>query len=475
MNPAFQLKSLPYTMKGGVKPLVIKPAPCLKGNVYLLGDKSIAHRAIILSSLSQGLTAVKNFPLNKDCISTIEAFRKLGVNISRKPSLTFKKTSGIIIVSGKGLLGLKKPAGDIFVGESGTTARLLLGILAGQDFQSTLKAAKSLSGRPMLRVTGPLRKMGAQIKSRKIKAEEYLPITIGGGNLKAISYRMPVASAQVKSAILLAALYAKGKTKVLEPVKTRDHTERMLKLFRADIKANRNTITINAGKELISPKEIYIPGDISSAAFFMVLAVINPDSRIRIKNVNLNPTRSGIINVLRRMGANIQISVLRSQFCAAEPAGDILVKSSELKGVVVKMKEIPSLVDELPILMVAACYARGKTVLEGVGELRVKETDRIESMLVNLKAMGADINVERANGYENVVVKGIKRLNAAKVRSFGDHRTAMSMVVAGLSASGNTSLNDISCIDKSFPDFLGVLNNLRGSLLRGRGSVCLKK
>ena len=438
-----------------MKPLVVKPALCFKGCIHLLGDKSIAHRAIGLSSLSRGVTTVKNFPLNKDCISTIRALRQLGVKIREKPSSVLRKFSGTILVTGKGLLGLTKPRGDIFVGESGTTARLLFGILAGQKFAATVKGGVSLSKRPMLRVVAPLRMMGAQIKSRKIKSEEYLPVTIYAGKLEAISYKMPVASAQVKSAILLAALYAAGKTRVIEPVKTRDHTERMLKLFRADIKTNRNAIVISGGSRLISPKEIYIPGDISSAAFFMVLAAIIPGSRILIKNISLNPTRAGIINVLKRMGADIK--VVTSCLCAYEPMGDILVKSSKLKGTVVKAKEIPSLIDELPILMVAACYAKGKTVLEGVGELRVKETDRIKSMRENLTAMGANIFVKRTGGRENIVIEGIKQFNAAKVRSFGDHRTAMSMVVAGLSAHGNTSIDDVSCIDKSFPDFFDVL------------------
>lgn len=436
-----------------MKPFVIKSVSRLKGNIFLPGDKSIAHRCIILSSISKGITNIENFPANKDCLATLNAFKKLGVKISGS------------VVSGNGLYGLKKPKGPIFVGDSGTTLRLILGVLAGQHFKTKLIAGSSLSKRPMLRVCAPLRAMGAVIKSKvknqKGKIEEYPPITIEGGNLKSISYRLPVSSAQVKSAILLASLYAKGKTSVSELLLTRDHTERMLRLFKSDIKVFKNNIVTKGGKELISPGRITVPGDISSAAFFMVLAAILPDSKILLKNVSLNPSRLGIIRVLKRMDAKITISLSASRFSKFEPMGNITVRSSLLKGVTVKKEEIPSLIDELPVLMVAGCVAKGKTVLEGANELRVKETDRINSMVSNLSNMGADIKVLRGSGnLENIVINGVGQLRGATVRSFGDHRTAMSLIVAGLAAKGKTFLDDISCINKSFPGFLKVLNSL---------------
>jgi 3-phosphoshikimate 1-carboxyvinyltransferase len=300
----------------------------------------------------------------------------------------------------------------------------------------------------------------AKHETRNTKHEEYPPITIRGGKLKPITYKMPVASAQVKSAILLAGLYAEGRTQAIESAKTRDHTERMLKLFKADIKLKQNKIVIKGNQELVSPGRINIPGDISSAAFFLVSAAIIPGSKILIKNVSLNPWRMGLIKVLKRMGAKIRVTSYQLPVTGYEPAGDILIRSSKLKGTTVGKEEIPSLIDELPILMVAASLAKGKTVLEGVGELRVKETDRIESMAENLMEMGAYIQIERAQGTENIIIEGVKNLKGNRVRSFGDHRTAMSMIVAGLKAEGKTLIDDITCISKSFPQFLALLEPL---------------
>ncbi|MFA5145525.1 MAG: 3-phosphoshikimate 1-carboxyvinyltransferase [Candidatus Omnitrophota bacterium] len=448
-------------------PFVVKPVSGLKGDLSLSGDKSIAHRSVIASVLSRGSTRIENFPSNKDCLSTIEAFKKLGVKIT--------KSSSTVTVKGVGLFGLIKPKGTIPVGESGTTLRLLLGVLAGQNFRVTLTAGPSLSRRPMLRVAEPLRMMGVEITGRRVveygRQDEYPPIIIRGGNVKPITYKMPVASAQVKSAVILAALAAKGKSCIIENIRTRDHTERVLKLFKANIKVCRNTVTIKGSSRLISPGVITIPGDISSAAFFMVLAAITPDTRIRIKGVSLNPLRAGVIKVLKRMGADIKVANCRQYSASYEPAGDVLVKSSLLKGTVVKKEEIPSLIDELPVLMVAASLAKGRTVFEGVGELRVKETDRIKSMYENLKKMGADIRVLSGNAKEadKVIIQGVKQLKAARVKSFGDHRTAMSMVVAGFTATGNTRIDDISCINKSFPGFLSLLDGL---MYKSRGRFC---
>src|SRR3989338_4790369 len=407
----------------------VKHAACVKGKILLLGNKSIACRSIIISAISRGKTTVENFPPSKDCLYTIKTFKNLGIKITQNQNVKSLPFKGIgrttlrgktITVFGNGLCGLKKPKGPIFVGGSGTTMRLTLGVLAGQNLAVTLTAGKSLSVRPMLRVTAPLRMMGATIKAKinqnkESKIEEYPPLTIKGGYLKPITYRMPVASAQVKSAILLAGLYAKGKTCVIERVKTRDHTERMLRLFMAGIKVNQNTIVIKGKKELISPGRIFIPGDISSAGFFMVLGTILPNSRILIKDINLNPSRIGIIKALKRMGADIQ--VLGNGAAGFEPIGDIIIKSSKLKSTIIKKEEIPSLIDELPILMVAACFAKGESVFEGVGELRIKETDRIRSMSENLKKMGADIRVLKTPKSENIIIQGRRGLIGAAVKS----------------------------------------------------------
>jgi len=439
----------------------VRPAACVKGKVSFLGDKSIAHRSIICSSLSTGKTVIKNFPASQDCLNTLKALRKLGVKITQRKEKD--KNLLTLTVLGKGLYGLKKPRSPIFVGESGTTLRIMLGVLAGQDFQVNILAARSLSQRPMLRVAAPLRMMGAQIcavtkKSPDGKIDEYPPITIRGGGLNAINYSMPVASAQVKSAILFAGLYAKGITRVKEPISTRDHTERMLKLFKAGIKVQQNQILIKGKARLVSPGNIYVPGDISSAGFFMVLASILPGSEIIIKNISLNPSRSGIITVLKKMGANIrELSGSHN----AEPMGDLLIKSSRLKGITVKKELVPSLIDEIPILMVAACFASGKTVFEGAQELRVKETDRVNSMSENLNKMGARIRVSGSSGSEKIVIDGVKQLKGARVKSFGDHRTAMSMVVAGMAAAGKTYIDDIACVNKSFPNFLGLIASLK--------------
>jgi len=421
----------------------------MRGEVILPGDKSIAHRAIILSSLTQRKTSLKNFPLNADCLATIGAFRKLGIKI------TLNKASCQAVVCGKKLFGLRRPGSAFYIKESGTTFRLLLGVLAGQSFKAKLNAGPALSRRPMLRVIKPLRLMGAQINAR---IQEYPPITITGGSLKGITYKVPVASAQVKGAILLAGLFASGSTKVIEPVKTRDHTERMLKLFRANVKIKGSAIIIKGGQDLVSPGVLYIPSDISSAAFFMIAASIIPDSEIRIKNVSFNPVRRGVIKALKKMGA--KIAVQESNYPGNEPMGDIRVKSSALGGIRIRKNEVPSLIDELPILMVAASLAKGVSVFESVGELRVKETDRVKSMVTNLAKMGADIKVVKPGVRENIIIKGVNRLYGAKVKSFGDHRTAMSMAIAGLAASGSTTIDDVSCINKSFPDFLKTLNSL---------------
>ncbi|MCU0650665.1 MAG: 3-phosphoshikimate 1-carboxyvinyltransferase [Candidatus Omnitrophica bacterium] len=421
----------------------------LKGTMLPGGDKSIAHRAVMIASLADGLTSISNFPVHDDSAATLRIFRSLGVKI--------KQHKNSLEVFGKGLFGLMPAKGSLDAGESGTTLRLVLGILAGQDFNSKIVCGRSLKKRPMLRVTRPLRLMGALIKSRRAGKEEFPPLKITGGNLRPIIFHMPVASAQVKSCVLLAGLYANGITGVIEPQATRDHTERMLIMFGAKITRKAGTISLSGGQRLRSPGAIIIPGDISSAAFFIVAASLLKGSDILIKRVSINPTRTGILSVMRRMGADIRVI---NRKVSAEPFADIRVRYSPLKAVSVTAKEIPSLIDELPIIMVAACLARGKTVLKGVGELRVKETDRIRSMVTNLSKMGCRIEIKRSKKSEDLVIHGKAVMLGASVRSFGDHRTAMSMIVAGLAAEGRTTIDDISCISKSFPDFIKVLRSL---------------
>lgn len=443
-----------------MRPFVVKDKSIPVGKIILPGDKSIAHRALIISALSTGKTTIRNFPIHDDSLATLNALAALGVKILRKNTQ--------ILVWGRPGRKLLEPRKPIFVNNSGTTLRLLLGVLAGQNFETKLIAGKYLSLRPMSRVNLPLRMMGARITARIKGAQEYPPIIIRGNKLKGISYRLPVASAQVKSAILLAGLFAKGKTRVIEPVNTRDHTERMLKLYGVKITKNKNSIILNPGKDLASPGKIYIPGDISSAAFFIVLGAIIPGARITIEAVSLNPGRCGVINVLRRMQAKIKVFPLKCKKAQGfEPMGNLRISSSRLKSTVVNPGEVPSLIDELPVLMVAACFAQGRTIIKSAGELRAKETDRINSMVTDLKRMGADIRVNKSGRGENIVIQGQGRLKGAKLKSFADHRTAMSMVIAALAAEGASRIDDVSCISKSFPGFLAMLNSLKN---KGDGS-----
>ncbi len=441
----------------------IKPIKRIKGIISLPGDKSISHRALMLGAIAKGTTLIENLSFGEDCLRTIDAFRKMGIKITQRPR---PNTQHRIIIEARGLYGLKPPKKPLYVGNSGTTMRLLLGILAGQDFKCTLTAGKSLSRRPMRRVIEPLRMMGAEVNGKRLTVngkretrnrEEYPPITIRGGRLKAISYRLPIPTAQVKSAILLASLYAQGVTSVVEPIKSRDHTERMLKIFGASLKVEGLRYKLKGPQvALYSPGKIKIPGDISSAAFFLVAAAALPESHLVIKSVGLNPTRTGIIDVLKRMGGDITVYRLPFTVYRYEPVGDIVVRGVRLKGITIEKSEIPRLIDELPILMVAASLSKGKTLIKGAGELRVKETDRINSMSTNLKKMGVDIETDD----EEIIIRGVNMLRGSKVNSFGDHRTAMSMVIAGLFAEGQTTVEDVGCINKSFPEFMDVLKSV---------------
>jgi 3-phosphoshikimate 1-carboxyvinyltransferase len=417
----------------------------LKGTVSVPPDKSISHRAVMYGSLSEGRVRIRNFLYGKDCLSTFSAFRSLGVDIRREGKDVF--------IKGNGLRGLRSPGGDLFLGNSGTTMRIIAGILAGQEFDTVLTGDESLSSRPMNRIIEPLRNMGAEI--RDIEGGAHAPLAITGRKvpLKAIKYRLPVASAQVKSCILSAGLYAEGKTNVIEPFQSRDHTERMLSYLGADINIQGTDISITGGS-VLSGGDISIPGDISSAAFFMVAASVVKGSDIVIKNVGINPTRTGLISVLKRMGANIEITDISK---GQEPSGNIRVKYAPLKGTYVTPEEVPLLIDEIPVLMIANLCAEGRSVIEGVRELRVKESDRIKTMKQNLSLLGSEL--EEVD--DSIVITGRgESFRSSELESYGDHRIAMSMVVASLLSDKECIVKNTACVDISYPGFIEDLSLL---------------
>ncbi len=422
--------------------LSVSPIRKFSGRLTVPGDKSISHRAVMLAALAEGKSEIRNFLSAEDCLRTLNAFQKMGIRarFSGKDRL---------VIEGKGLRGLRPSPSAIDLGNSGTSMRLLAGILAGQFFQSTLKGDASLSRRPMQRIILPLEKMGATIQARR---GEFPPLRIQGGRLRAIRYAIPVPSAQVKSAILLATFFAEGKTELIEPFKTRDHTEQMLKNFGVSVRSLGRTVFFEGGQSF-EGSAVDIPGDISSAAFFVVLAACLEKSNLIVKNVGLNPTRLGFIRVLKRMGADIQIERTSSP-SPGEPFGEIRVKGSRLKGAAISADEVPGLIDELPILMVAASRSKGRSFFRGLSELRVKETDRIHSMVVNLQKMGVAIRSSR----NDVVIEGGRPFFGGTVESFKDHRTAMSLAVAGrLAEKGRTVIRDVSCIRTSFPGFINLI------------------
>jgi len=426
---------------------VIEKTNFLKGEITPPPDKSISHRAVMFASLAKGESRIKNFLWAKDPISSLNAMKSLGVKIQVND---IKE----IIVQGEGLQSLKEPEDVIDCGNSGTTIRLLSGILAGQPFLSILSGDESLRQRPMKRIIEPLRQMGVEICSRAENRSP--PVVIRGGNLKGISYEMPIASAQVKSAILLAGLFAKGDTTVKEPHKSRDHTEKMLKSMGVELYITNNTIKISQPSQELKAFDIAIPNDFSSAAFFIGGACLVPDSEVIIKNVCLNETRTGFLEVLRSMGAKIEIFNLKEQ--AGEPVGDILVKkSSGLKGVTVQGEIIPRLIDEFPILCIIATQAEGLTVIRDAKDLRAKESDRIKAMVTELSKMGVPIK-EFEDGVE---IKGPCKLKGTEVYSYKDHRIAMALSIAGLISEGKTTIIDADCVDISFPEFYDLLEILQ--------------
>ena len=416
----------------------------LRGSFELIGDKSISHRAIMFSSISKGYNKISNFLMGQDCLSTISCFRKMGIDIEIKNNEVF--------VKGNGLYGLQRPNEILDVGNSGTTIRLMMGILAGNDFEATLVGDDSIAKRPMKRVTDPLRLMGCDIKGKD--DANYTPITIKGGNLKSIDYKMPVASAQVKSSLILASLYGEKSSTIYEKVKSRNHTEIMLKSFGADIRVDDLKINVNPVEELYS-QDIYVPGDISSAAFIIVGALITKGSEVEVKNVGLNETRTGIIDVVKSMNGNIEI--LNKRFVGGELVGDLLVRySPELTSTKIDKSIIPRLIDEIPVIAVLATQAEGTTIIKDAKELKVKESNRIKAMVDNLKLMGADIE-ELEDG---MIIKGKTPLKGACIQTFNDHRIAMSFSIADLISEGNVKLDNTLCVDISFPGYFDLIKNL---------------
>ena len=408
----------------------------LKGEITVPGDKSISHRGIMLGALANGTTSITNFLKGADCLSTISCFQKMGIEI--------EETEREILVHGKGLHGLSAPTEILDAGNSGTTTRLISGILAGQNFSCDLTGDASIQKRPMKRIMTPLSMMGADITS--VHNNGCAPLHIKGAPLKGISYQSPVASAQVKSCVLFAGLYADGKTSVTEPFLSRNHSELMLSSFGASVQTCGTTATIEP-EPVLTAQKVEVPGDISSAAFFIAAGLLIPDSELLIKNVGINPTRDGILRVCKRMGANLELLNTRTQ--CGEPVADVLVKHSELNGTVIEGDLIPTLIDELPVIAVMAACANGETIIRNAEELKVKESNRLEIIVHHLNEMGCDITGTE----DGMIIRGGKPLHGAVLDSYLDHRIAMSFAVAGLVADGETEITNADCVNISYPGF----------------------
>ncbi len=415
----------------------------LRGEVTIPGDKSVSHRSVMFGSIAKGTTEIQNFLQGADCLSTISCFRSMGVSIENRQNT--------VIVHGNGLHGLRKPDTVLDCGNSGTTTRLISGILSGQSFSVTLTGDASIQKRPMKRIITPLSMMGARIRS--LRDNGCAPLEITGSPLHGIHYQSPVASAQVKSAVLLAGLYADGETKVTEPNLSRNHTELMLSCFGADVRTEGTTAMIQPARELFGQK-VLVPGDISSAAFFIAAGLMIPNSEILIRNVGINPTRDGILHVCRAMGADL---TLLNPVENGEPTADILVRSSHLKGTTIGGSIIPTLIDELPMIAAMACFAEGETVIKDASELKVKESNRIAVMVENLTAMGADVE-ETEDG---MIIRGGKPLHGAVIDSKLDHRIAMTFAVTGSCAEGETEILGAECVNISYPQFYEDLERLK--------------
>lgn len=421
---------------------IVQAGGILKGTVRVPGDKSISHRSIMLGAIAEGVTEVTGFLEGEDALATLAAFRDMGVDI-------IGPDNGRVTITGVGMQGLQKPEKALDLGNSGTSMRLLSGLLAGQDFGVTLKGDASLSSRPMKRVTDPLELMGAEINSQ----EGTPPLTIyGGKTLSGIDYALPMASAQVKSCLLLAGLYAQGTTSVTEPAPTRDHTERMLNGMGYPVQTQGNIISLQGGGKL-QATQIDVPADISSATFFMVGAAIAPGSDVTLQHVGINPTRVGIVTILRQMGADITLS--NEQMTGGEPVADIRVRYAPLTGIEIPDNQVPLAIDEFPAIFIAAACAQGTTILTGAEELRVKESDRIQVMADGLSTLG----IEAQPTPDGMIIQG-GVIGSGEIDSHGDHRIAMSFAIAGLQSGGAIQINDCANVATSFPGFVDMAGSL---------------
>ena len=417
--------------------------PSLQGEITVPGDKSISHRSVMFGSIAEGKTTVSGFLLGEDCLSTIDCFKKLGVDI---------EVDGTnVTIESPGIDGWAEPKEVLYTGNSGTTTRLMLGILSGTKLHTVMTGDASIGKRPMRRVADPLRLMGAQIAGRE--NGQFTPLAIQGGNLKGVDYTMPVASAQVKSAILLAGLRAEGTTIVREREVSRDHTERMLRQFGAEITVNDGVISFKGGQQLTAT-HVSVPGDISSAAFFLVAGAICKNSRIVMHNVGVNETRDGIIEVLQNMGAKMNVEIVDEH--AAEPTATITIETSELTGTTIEGAIIPRLIDEIPIIALLATQANGKTIIKDAEELKVKETNRIDAVVNELKKLGA--NIEATD--DGMIINGPTPLHGASLKTYGDHRIGMMGAIAAVISEGEVELDDAECIAVSYPNFFEHVESL---------------
>ncbi|MCQ2492543.1 MAG: 3-phosphoshikimate 1-carboxyvinyltransferase [Lachnospiraceae bacterium] len=415
----------------------------LKGTISIPGDKSISHRSVMFGSIAEGTTTISNFLMGADCLETIGCFRDMGIDI--------EVTDELVTVHGKGLRGLTRPENTLDVGNSGTTTRLISGILSGQDFDVTLSGDASLNSRPMKRIMTPLNAMGADITS--VNDNGCAPLLIKGSKIKASHYDSPVASAQVKSAVLLAGLYGDGPTSVTEPALSRNHTELMLRGFGAKVESEGTTATIYPPEQLYG-QDIIVPGDISSATYFIVAGLITPDSEITMTNVGINPTRDGIIRVCKAMGADIELN--NERIVSGEPVADITVRTSKLHGTEIGGDIIPTLIDEIPAIAILAAFAEGETVIRDAQELKVKESNRIDLMVNNLVPMGADAVATE----DGMIIHGGKPLHGIKLNCKYDHRIAMTFAIAGINSDGEMDIEDAECVDVSYPTFFQTLEEL---------------
>ncbi|MCA1054633.1 3-phosphoshikimate 1-carboxyvinyltransferase [Rossellomorea aquimaris] len=429
----------------GTKHTLTRTQQGLRGEIHVPGDKSISHRAIMFGSVAEGTTTIHNFLMGEDCLSTVSCFREMGVEIDIGEDR--------VTVQGKGWDALKEPSRVLDTGNSGTTTRLMMGILAGRPFHSVIIGDESIAKRPMKRVTDPLKLFGTAIDGRG--EGNFTPLSIRGGSLKAISYELPVASAQVKSAILLAGLQASGMTEVVEPERTRDHTEQMILQFGGKVERQGDVIKVRGGQQF-KGTEVFVPGDISSAAFFLTAAAIVPESRVTLRNVGLNVTRTGIIEVMKAMGAKMKIEEIES---TGERIGNITVETSDLSGIEIGGNIIPTLIDEIPVIALLATQASGTTVIKNAEELKVKETNRIDAVVQELKKLGADIEATE----DGMIIHGKTSLHGAEVTSWGDHRIGMTMAVASLITDSPVHLDGAEAINISYPDFFSDLNSLKES------------